>query len=107
MRCQPIRLSVDNNDYKLSCPHAVRRQSNSPDTRWPFFFGWLCQEFDVRLHVIFLTSGITCLVLGLAPMGFLPRTPSFANPSFLESPAPVTWHSYLLHTLRLFVGKRA
>jgi len=36
-------------------------------------------------------------------MGFVPRTPSFANPSFLESPAPVTGHSYLLHALRVFV----
>jgi len=39
-------------------------------------------------------------------MGFFPRTPSFANSSFLESPAPVTRHSYLLHTLPIFVGKR-
>jgi len=39
-------------------------------------------------------------------MGFFPRTLSFTNPSFLESPAPVTGHSYLLHTLPVFVGKR-
>jgi len=39
-------------------------------------------------------------------MGFFPRTPSFANSSFLESPAPVTGHSYFLHTLPIFVGKR-
>jgi len=39
-------------------------------------------------------------------MGFFPQTPSFANLSFLESPAPVTGHSYLLRTLCLFVGKR-
>jgi len=39
-------------------------------------------------------------------MGFFPRTPSFAPLSFLESPAPVTGHSYLLHTLPISVGKR-
>jgi len=39
-------------------------------------------------------------------MGFFPQTPSFANPSFLESLTPVTGHSYLLHTLHVFVGKR-
>jgi len=39
-------------------------------------------------------------------MGFFPQTPSFTNLSFLELPAPVTRHSYLLRTLRLLVGKR-
>jgi len=39
-------------------------------------------------------------------MGFFPRSPSFTNLSFLELPAPVTGDSYLLHTVRVFVGKR-
>jgi len=39
-------------------------------------------------------------------MGFVPRTPSFTNISFVDSPDPVTGHSYLLHTLRAFVGNR-
>jgi len=39
-------------------------------------------------------------------MRFVPRTPSFANLSFLELPAAVTGHSYLLYALRVFVAKR-
>jgi len=42
----------------------------------------------------------------MAHICFVPRTPSFANPSLPQSPGPVTGHSYLLHTLRIFVGKR-
>ena len=39
-------------------------------------------------------------------MGFFPSTPSFANLSFVDSPDSLTGHSYLLRTLRVFVGKR-
>jgi len=60
----------------------------------------------MQAHVVFLSSGITCLVLRIPPMGFFPQTPSLANLSFLESPALVTGHSYLLRTLHVFVGKR-
>jgi len=39
-------------------------------------------------------------------MGIFPGTPSFTNMSFVDSRDPLTAHSYLLHTLRVFVGKR-
>ena len=39
-------------------------------------------------------------------MGFFPHTPSFTNLSFVDAPDPLTGHSYLLHTLHVFVGKR-
>ena len=64
------------------------------------------QEFDMQLHVVFWSSGITRLVLGILPMGFFPRTPSFTNLSFVDAPNPLTGHSYLLHTLHIFAGTR-
>jgi len=39
-------------------------------------------------------------------MGFFPRTASFTNLSFVDAPNPLTGHSYLLHTLYVFVGTR-
>jgi len=99
-------LSVHNNGYELSCPRAHRGYSNSLDRRWPFFVGWFRREFDMRLHVVFWSSGITRLVLRMVPMGFFPRTPSFANLSSVDAPDPLTGHSYLLHTLKDFVGTR-
>jgi len=60
----------------------------------------------MRLHVVFWSSGITRLVLGIVPMGFFPRTPSFTNLSSVDAPDPLTGHSYLLHTLHDFVGPR-
>ena len=39
-------------------------------------------------------------------MGFFPQHPSVANLSFVYSPDPLTGHSDLLHTLRVFVGRR-
>jgi len=101
-----IRLSIDNDGYELSCPRAHRGESNSLDRRWPFFVGWLHREFDTRLDVVFWSSGITRLVLGIVPMGFFPRTPSFTNLSSVDAPDPLTGHSYLLHTLHDFVGTR-
>ena len=60
----------------------------------------------MRLHVVFWSSGITRLVLGIVPIGFFPRAPSFTNLSFVDAPDPLTGHSYLLHTLQDFVGTR-
>ena len=79
-------------------------------TRWTedghFFFGWFGREFGMRPHVVFWSSGITWLVLGIVPMGIFPRTPSFTNLSFVDAPTPLTGHSYLLHTLHVFVDTR-
>jgi len=58
----------------------------------------------MRLHVVFWSSGITRLVLGIVPMGFFPRTPSFTNLSSVDAPDQLTGYSYLLHTLHDFVG---
>jgi len=99
-------LSIDNNRYELSCPRAHRGLSNSLDRRWPFFRGWFGREFDMRLHVVFGSRGMTWLVLGIVPMGFFPRTPSFTNLSSVDAPDPLTGHSYLLHTLHDFEGTR-
>jgi len=60
----------------------------------------------MQLHVVFWSSGITQLVLGIVPIGFFPRTPTFTNLSFVDAPNPLTGHSYLLHTLHVFVGTR-
>ena len=60
----------------------------------------------MRLHASFLFTGRIRLVLGIEPMVLPPRTPSFTNLSFVDSPDPLTGHSILLHTLRAFVGKR-
>jgi len=49
---------------------------------------------------------MTRLVLGIVPIGFFPRTPSFTNWSSVDAPDPLTGHSYLLHTLHNFVGTR-
>ena len=102
IRCQLLHLSIDSKDYELSCPHALQRQSNSPDRRWPFVFGWLSKEFVLWLNDIFLSSGIIQLVHQITPIGLFPRTPFFANQSIQDSPDPVTGHSSLLHTLHLF-----
>jgi len=58
------------------------------------------------LDVVFWSSGITRLVLGIVPMGFFPWTPSFTNLSSVDAPDPLTGHSCLLHTLHAFVGTR-
>jgi len=55
-------------------------------------------------HIVFWSSRITRLFYGIVPVGFFPQTPSFANPSFVDAPYPLTGHSYLLHTLHVFVG---
>jgi len=60
----------------------------------------------MRLHIVFWSSGITSLVLGILPMGFFPRTPSLTNMSSVDAPDPLTGHGYLLHTLPGFVGTR-
>jgi len=58
----------------------------------------------MRLDVVFWSSAITRLVLGIVPGAIFPRTPSFTNLSSVDSPDPLTGHSYLLHTLHDFVG---
>jgi len=55
-------------------------------------------------HIVFRSSGITRLVLRIVHIGFFPRTPSFANLSFVDAPDPLTGHSYRLHTLHVFGG---
>jgi len=60
----------------------------------------------MQLHLVFLSSGITRLVLGIVPIGILPWTPSFTNLSSVDAPDPLTGHSYRLHTLHDFVGTR-
>jgi len=74
--------------------------------RWPFCFGWFRREFGMRPYFVFLSRGITGLVLRIAPISFFPQTLSFTNMSFVNSPDPLTWHSDLLHTLPFFVAKR-
>jgi len=53
-----------------------------------------------------LVSGIIRVILGIVPIGFFPRTPSFTNLFFVDAPDPLTGHSYLLYTLHVFVGTR-
>jgi len=60
----------------------------------------------MQLHIVFWSFGITRLVLGIVPIGFFLRTPSFTNLSSVEAPDPLTGHSYLLHTLEDFVVMR-
>jgi len=60
----------------------------------------------MQLDLVFLSSGITRLVLGIVPIGIFPRTPSFTNLSSVDSPDPLTGHSYRLHTLHDFVDTR-
>jgi len=55
-------------------------------------------------HLVFWCSSITRLVLGIVPIGFFPRTPSFTNLSSVDSPHPLTGHSYRLHTPYHFGG---
>jgi len=57
-------------------------------------------------HVVFWSSGITRLVLGIVAMGVFPQTPSFTTLSFVDAPDPSTGHSYLLDTLHVVVGTR-
>jgi len=79
-------------------------------TRWTedghSSLGWFRREFDIQLHLVFWSSGITRLVLGIVPIGIFPRTPSFTNLSSVDAPDPLTGHSYRLHTLHDFVGTR-
>ena len=79
-------------------------------TRWTedgnSSLGWFRREFGMQLHLVFLSSGITRLVLGIVPIGFSPRTPSFTNLSFVDAPDPLTGHSYLLQNLHVFVRTR-
>jgi len=58
----------------------------------------------MQLHLVFWSSGITRLVLGIVPIGIFPQTPSFTNLSSGDSPDPLIGHSYRLHTLHYFVG---
>jgi len=58
----------------------------------------------MQLHLVFWSSGITRLVLGIVPIGFFPQTPSFTNLSSVDAPDPLTGHRYLLHTLHDFVS---
>jgi len=60
----------------------------------------------MQLHLVFSSSVITRLVLRIVPIGIFPRTPSFTNLSSVDSPDPLTEHSYRLHTLHDFVGTR-
>jgi len=60
----------------------------------------------MQLYLVFLSSGITRLVLGIVPIGIFPRTPSFTNLSFVDSPDLLTGHSYRLDTLHDFVDTR-
>jgi len=60
----------------------------------------------LQLHVVFWSSGITRLVLGIVSIGFFPRTPSFTNLSSGDAPDPLTGHSYLLHNSHDFVDTR-
>jgi len=60
----------------------------------------------MQLHIVFWSSGITRLALRIVPIGIFPRTPSFTNLSSVDSPDPLTGHSYLLYTLHDFVGTR-
>jgi len=60
----------------------------------------------MQLHLVFLSSGITRLVLGIVPTGIFPRTPSFTNLSSVDSSDPLIGHSYRLHTLHDFVDTR-
>jgi len=41
----------------------------------------------MQVHVVFWSSGISPLVLGILPMGFFPRTPSFTILSFVDAPS--------------------
>jgi len=85
-------------------PVLVKGSVNSLDRRGPIFFGWFRREFGMRLHLVFWSSDITRLVLGIIPIRIFPRTPSFTNLSSVDSPDPLTGHSYRLHTLHDFVG---
>ena len=60
----------------------------------------------MQLHILFLYSGITELVLAIEPIGFFPRTLSFTNLSYVDAPDPLPRQCYLLHTLHNFVGTR-
>jgi len=77
-------------------------------TRWTeegqSSFGWFRRESVMRPHLVFCSSGIRGLVHGIVPIGIFPRTPSFTNLSSVDSPDPLTGHSYLLRTLHDFVG---
>jgi len=42
----------------------------------------------------------------IVPIGFVPRTPSCTNLSSVDSPDPLTGHSFRLHTPHDFVGTR-
>jgi len=64
------------------------------------------ENVDMQPHVGFWSTGITRLVFRILPIGFFPRIPSFTNLSFVDAPDPPTGHSYLLHTLQVFVGTR-
>jgi len=60
----------------------------------------------MRLHLVFLSSGIIRLVLGIVPIGIFPWTPSLTNLSSVDAPDLLTEHSYLLHTPHEFVVTR-
>jgi len=83
VRCQLMRLYLDNDGYELSCPRAHRGFSTSLVRRCPIFFGWWRRKFALQLHVVFWSSSITRLFLGIVPTGLFPRTPSFTKLSFV------------------------
>jgi len=60
----------------------------------------------MQLHVLFWSSGITRLVLGIVPMGFFLWSLSFTNLSFVDAPDPLTGHMHFLHMLHVLVGTR-
>jgi len=60
----------------------------------------------MQLHIVFWSSRITQLVLGIVPIGFFPRAQSFTNLSSVDAPNLLTGHRYLLRTLHHFVGTR-
>ena len=105
-RFQLFPESTDCNDYEISYPGASQRWSNLLERHWPFFVVWVCREFGIQWLVLFLSSRITWLVDWIPPKGCFSRTPSFLNISFMDSPNPLTRHSYLLQTLHSFIHKR-
>jgi len=58
----------------------------------------------MQLHVLFWSSGIAQLALGIVPMGFFLRSLSFTNLSFVDAPDPLTGHMYFLQILQVLVG---
>ena len=58
-------------------PVLVKGSVNSLDRRGPIFFGWFRREFGMRLHLVFWSSDITRLVLGIIPIRIFPSDSIF------------------------------